>query len=299
MRRRAIRLEWITIGFMLSIILVLYLTMGNSQAMRTAWIEDILTLVPPIAFLIAAHFEVKEPNERFPYGYYRSVSIAFLVASAALLAFGGLLLYESVRSLLSGDHPTIGTTVVAGHAVWSGWIMIAALVYSAIPPVILGRKKLAIARDLHDKVLHADADMNKADWMTALAAIAGILGIGLGFWWADAAAAIVISLDIVHDGWRNLSQVVTDLMDEIPTRVGDDEPDPLTAEVRNALEAMPWIRRAEVRLREEGHVFTGEGFVVVRDESGLIDRIEEAARMIEEMDWRVYDFTVVPVRELP
>lgn len=40
---------------------------------------------------------------------------------------------------------------------------------------------------MHDKVLHADAKMNKADWMTAAAALVGVLGIGLGWWWAKIA----------------------------------------------------------------------------------------------------------------
>ena len=198
--RRAQRLEWITIGFMLSIIAVLYLTMGNSQAMRTAWIEDILTLIPPIALLVAVRWEKKPPSERFPYGHHGAVSIAFLTASVALLGFGVLLLYESIRSLLSGEHPSIGTVTIIGHQIWLGWLMIAALTYSAIPPVILGHKKLPLAHELHDNVLRADADMNKADWITALAAIAGITGIALGFWWADATAAAVISLSIVRDG---------------------------------------------------------------------------------------------------
>ena len=39
--------------------------------------------------------------------------------------------------------------------------MIPALVYSAIPAVIIGRLKLPLARELHDKVLYADAQMNK------------------------------------------------------------------------------------------------------------------------------------------
>jgi cobalt-zinc-cadmium efflux system protein len=38
------------------------LSMGSSQAMRTAWIEDTLGLVPPIVFLIAARFEERASN---------------------------------------------------------------------------------------------------------------------------------------------------------------------------------------------------------------------------------------------
>jgi hypothetical protein len=41
--------------------------------------------------------------------------------------------------------------------------MIAVLVYSVIPPVILGRLKKPVAAKIADKVLHTDALMNAAD----------------------------------------------------------------------------------------------------------------------------------------
>ena len=41
--------------------------------------------------------------------------------------------------------------------------------------MILGRMKLRLAHELHDKALYTDADMNKADWETAGAACIGIL----------------------------------------------------------------------------------------------------------------------------
>ena len=93
--------------------------------------------------------------------------------------------------------------------------------------------------------------------------------------------------------------MVKELADEAPTHVGEDRIDPLVDRVRNALVAKPWVDAAEVRLRMQGHVFTGEGYVVVRDETDLNDRTEEAAREIESMDWRLHEFSVSPVRELP
>jgi divalent metal cation (Fe/Co/Zn/Cd) transporter len=99
-----------------------------------------------------------------------------------------------------------------------GWLMIAALAWSAVPSVFLGRAKLPLASQLHDKVLYADAKMNRANWLTAGAAIVGVLGIGAGLWWADGAAAIIISLDITRDGFTNVRAAVADLMDSRPTR---------------------------------------------------------------------------------
>ena len=48
--------------------------------------------------------------------------------------------------------------------------------------------------------------MNQADWMSAGGAAAGVVGIGSGIWWADAVAAIVISIDIVHEGQKYLRE---------------------------------------------------------------------------------------------
>jgi len=45
--------------------------------------------------------------------------------------------------------------------------------------------------------------MNKANWLTAGAAMVGVVGIGFGLWWADAAAAAIIPLDITEDGVSN------------------------------------------------------------------------------------------------
>ena len=58
--------------------------------------------------------------------------------------------------------------------------MLPALAYSALPSVLLGRAKIPLAEELHNKVLYADAKMNKADWLTAGAAMVGVVGIGFG-----------------------------------------------------------------------------------------------------------------------
>ena len=55
--KRAERLEWWNIAWTISIIAVMGLVLGQSQTMKTAWIEDTLGLVPPIAFLVAARME--------------------------------------------------------------------------------------------------------------------------------------------------------------------------------------------------------------------------------------------------
>jgi hypothetical protein len=138
-------------------------------------------------------------------------------------------------------------------------------------PVLLGRAKQRLAAQLHDKVLYTDAEMNKADWATAGAAILGVIGIGAGLWWADAVAAIVISLDIVHDGYGNVRTAVHDLMDRRPTTYD-----------------------------HEGHVLGGEAYVVPVGSSGdVLQLVERTTRSTEgPRPARLHDVAVVALPRL-
>src|SRR5688572_3948860 len=227
LQKRAVRLEVISLAYLVSAIVLLYFTLGNSQAMKVAWVEDILSLIPPIAFLVSTRVRDRRANKKFPYGYHRATSIAYLCGSVALLSFGLFLLTDSLLKLITLEHPSIGTVVLFGHQIWLGWLMIPALIYSGLPMMILGKMKLPLARGLHDKALYADAEMMFADWKSVIAAVSGIIGISFGLWWADGVAASIISIDIVRDGLSNVRQVARDLMDHVPTTVDHAAIDPL------------------------------------------------------------------------
>jgi cation diffusion facilitator family transporter len=296
--RKAIRLEWFSIAYLLTAIAAIYFTLGSSQAMKGAWIEDMLSLAPPIAFLVAARIRYKRPDAEHPFGYHRAVEVAFMMAALALFALGGFLVVDSVLKLISGEHPPVGMVELFDWQVWLGWLMIAALLYSAIPVMILGRIKVKLAAQLHDKVLYADAQMNRADWMTALAALVGVVGIGFGLWWADAVAAIVIGLDIVHDGAKYTRAAAKDVLDGRPRRYDEKGVHPLVGQVRETVAGLDWVEEAAVRTRELGHVFSVEVLAVPRDEHDLLDRVEEAVERLVALDWKMQDVVVAVVRDL-
>jgi cation diffusion facilitator family transporter len=295
--RRARRLEWIWMFFLATIVVAIYFTLGSSQAMKTAWLEDMLSFIPPISFLVASWVEQWKPNERYPLGYIRAVSIAYLVSAVALAGVALFMLYDSVMALIRAEHPTIGSVELFGYTFWFGWLMIAALAYSVVLPVIFGRLKLRPARQLHDKVLLADAYMNKADWMTGLAAAIGVLGIGLGWWWADAVAAIFIALDVLHDGYRHTMAAVRDLIDKAPRTVDDEGIDPLPGRAKDIVDALPWVRRSKIRFREQGRFLAGTIFV---ESQASIDphRIAEAEDRVRKLNWRLAEISVVPLPDL-
>ena len=248
--RQAKRLEWWTLASMASVIVVMGLAMGSSQAMKTAFIEDLLSLVPAMTFLIATKLEPRRATAKYAFGFVRVNSLAFLASAVVLTVLGSLLLFDGLSGLAKREHVTIGPIEIFGRVIWLGWVMIAALAYSVIVPVILGRLKLPIARRLRDKVLHTDADMQKADWQTGVAGIVGILGVGLGFWWADAGAAAVISLSILKDGFKNIRTAAAELLDGVPRALDGPHMSGEARRLRERLQAR-WPE-GHVQLRESG-----------------------------------------------
>ena len=296
--KQAKRLEWLTLVYMLSAVIFVGLTLGQSQAMKAAWIDDLLGFLPPAAFLIASRFRERTANGKFPWGQHRAVSIAYLAAAVALLFMGLYVFLDSAIKLVYLEHAPIGVIPLFGHEVWLGWIMLVALAWSGVPPVFLGIRKRKLADQLHDKVLYADAEMNRADWMTVAAAMLGVIGIGLGLWWADSVAALFIAQDIIRDGWRNVRAATHDLMDARPRRHDNSEYHPIAEEMEREAESLPWVREAVVRLREEGHVFAGEVQVIPEDETELVERLDEVADRLLGLDWKVHDLVIVPVTEI-
>lgn len=278
--RHARKLEWWTLFWQSTIVAVMFFAMGSSQAMKSAWIEDFLGLLPAATFLIALRFEQKNPTERFPFGFARLDSFAFLIAASALLAMGLFLVYDSSMKLINMEHPTIGPAPFVGPDLWMGWVMVAVLAYSVVPPVILGRIKKPLAERLQDKVLFTDALMQKADWMTGLAGAFGVIGVGMGWWWADSVAALVISLDIINDGRKTFAIATAELVDGVPRKLDTNE----MADDARALEdhLKDSYGAGEVRLRESGRYIFAE-----------VDRLSGTPSMDElwpgkpERSWRL------------
>lgn len=284
--------EYITIAYLAVMVFLMYKVMGNSQAMKTAWAEDILSLIPPLVFLLASKFRDKKPTAHFPYGYHRVTTLGFFIASLALLSVGLFLLYDSVLKLILVEHPTIGMKEFFGVDIWLGWWMILVNLLGVFPPVILGRIKLKFAEPLNDKILYTDADMGKADWMTATATIVGIFGIGIGLWWADSAAAIFVSFSIFKDGLTQTKDSFSELLNRHPKNLKGKYID-LPDRILDTAMQQDWIEQAEVRMREEGHIVWAEVFVKLAEKTSIDPaRISDLQKQLQQIDWKLHEVLV-------
>ena len=266
------RLEWWNIGWTLTYVAVLGLAMGSSQAMRTAWIEDMLGLIPPLAFIIGERYERRAANARFHYGYDRVNGLGFLVAAVALAAVGLFLLKDALTALIAQEHVTVGTTRLFGQDIWLGWFMLAAQAYACIPPAIIGHKELPLANRLRDKLIHTDAKMNKANWQTGVAGFVGIALLGFGWWWADSVAAAIISFGIIWDGWRALKVALAELNDGIPHDLEGGLREKDARAIEKALKKQ--FPGAKVLLRETGRDIRAEVVGAAPPKGFDVDKLE-------------------------
>lgn len=293
--KKAVIYEWITFFYMLSAILFSYLVLKNSQTMKTVWLGDCLGIVPALSFLICSRIFRMKPTIKFPYGFHKVFSIGFLSSSLSLLILGIYLFVDGAVVLIHQERPDLPFVIVYGHKIWFGYFMILALLWSSVPTLFLGRLKIPLAKKLYDKVLYADARMNYASWKSGIVSIIGIICIGFGYWWADALVGILISFNIIQDGFANTKQSVLDLLDEIPQKIGQNTTDSVFKEIKKSLEAESWITDFSIRLRDDGHVFFGEVFIHPNTQSISIDKIMNLQRKIKSLHWRLHDIVIMPI----
>ena len=297
--KKAHRLAWISIVYILSTISLLFFVMSGSQALKTEMIGEFLSLIPPTLFLIGDRIGRREPNRQYPFGYERAVSAAYVGASVALLMVGAYLLFDGAMKLVMREHPTIGGFPLFGHVVWTGWLGIAVLLWSGVTDYFIGRAKLRPAEVLHDKTLAADANINKADWQSAGAAIVGLIGVSFGLWWADAAAAVVISFEIIRSGWSELRTALGDVMDRRPLSFDHEQDEEVPDRVADLIRSQPWVADVVVRVRERGREFTADAHVVPKSRQVSVDELRRTGDLARQLDPRLADVTIAPVAEFP
>jgi cation diffusion facilitator family transporter len=297
--RRLRKLEWITLCYQAGATVLLSAVMGSSQAMKTEWLENMLAIIPATCVLLTLNTENKSPDAKRPFGYHRAGTLAFLAAAFALAAVGTFLFYDSLSNLVHHEYPSIGGVNVLGHTIWHGWLMMGAMFITGIPPVILGHLKIPVAKLLHDKALYADADMNRANWLSNGA---GLIGLGLvawGFWWGDSVAALIISLDIMRDGWTNVFKSLEDVMDRTPMDLESERQQPLVAQIHRELRALPFVTDERVLIREHGRYAFAEIFIQPNEQ---VPTMTQATRQVRNailpLDWRLQHIVIEFTDEL-
>ncbi len=290
--RHAKKIAWITLGYFGSVVLLMALVVGASQSMKSTWIEDMLSLLPPTVFLIGSHFCQKKPTRHFSYGFHRVITIGFFFAAMALLLMGSFLFIDGLIVLISQEHPTVGYINIKNHTIWLGWLMILVMIWGTIPSLFLGRIKLKLAKKLYDKILYTDSEMNRDDWLVGIVTLSAVIGLGFGIWWLDAVGGVLISLNVLKDGIKQTKESIVSLIDSSPKTLEGNY-----MHLENKIEALLGkhqdIAGIKVKLRDQGHIIFGEGFLTLKKNSIITpQQCDKLLSEIHQLDWRLKNFVL-------
>jgi divalent metal cation (Fe/Co/Zn/Cd) transporter len=101
---------------------------------------------------------------------------------------------EAIRSMVGGEHPQ------------TSWVGIGLAAVAAVTMPLLARAKRGVGSKLHSSATVKEGAQNMVCAYLSVALLVGLLANALaGWWWADAAAALVIAVVAVREGresWR-------------------------------------------------------------------------------------------------
>jgi cation diffusion facilitator family transporter len=206
----------------------------------------------------------RQPTPRYPYGYDRAEDLAGLGVALVIWAsalFAGI---ESYRKLV-------------GHSATShlGWGM-AGAVLGVIGNQAVARYKVATGKRIQSATLIADARHSWLDALSSAGALVGLVGVALGYRWADPVAGFVITAFIAHVGWEVTSELASHLMDAV---------DPaLTERAQAAAREVAGVLDAEVRGRWSGRTLRLELEVELAPDATLA----EAAHVSQAVEAAVF-----------
>ncbi len=197
----------------------------------------------------------KVPTERYPYGYERAEDLAGIGVALVIWGSAAVAAYESVEKLLRHG----GTGYV-------GWGIAAAIVGIAGNQLV-ARYKLVVGKRIRSATMVADAKHSWLDALSSAGAMLGLIGVALGWGWADAVAGIVVTGFICHVGWEVTADIAHRLLDGV---------DPEIVTTAEAVAAtVPGVTHAHARARWTGRTLRVEveGFLDPDTPLAAADRI--------------------------
>lgn len=185
----------------------------GSLAVGSEAVNSLADVVYSLVILAGLYLTTQPPDFEHPHGHERIEPFVSLFVALGIFAAGGAVIWQASRSLLLGD------VVVTNNP-----IAVAVLVGAAVTKYLLYRYCLAIGREHSSPAVVATAMDNRTDILTAIAALAGVVGAAAGFPRLDPIAALLVAVGILYTG----VEVVRDNLDYL---VGAAPPEDLRAEI--------------------------------------------------------------------
>jgi len=200
----------IIINVLLSIFKLVAGIFGNSAAMVADAVHSITDLFSTVIAMIGIKIAGQKPDKKHPYGHEKFEAIATLILAALISVVGVGIGWAGVQMIISGEYNEIGVPGVLA--------LVAAIVSICVKEGVYWYMR-AVAKKIDSSALMADAVHSRADGLSSIGSLIGILGARIGFPILDSVAAIVICLFILKTAFG----IFMDAIGRLTDRACDDK----------------------------------------------------------------------------
>ncbi len=254
-KERAALASTVASGLMTLAKLIVGLSTGSIGILSEA-AHSGLDLGATLITFFAVRVSDKPADDHHPYGHGKIESIAALSETGLLLVTSFWIVWEAVHRL-TGTAPPLET----------GWWSIGVIVGSIVIDITRATALKRIAKETRSEALAADALHFSSDILSSSAVLVGLGFVALGYYEADALAAIAVALFVCYAGWEMGRRTIDTLIDRAP--------DGIASQVAAILGRLPGVvELGRVRARPGGSILHIDAeFGVSRTLS--LDRVNE------------------------
>ena len=238
--------------------------------------HSVMDLVGSVFVLVAVGAARKPADSEHPYGHGRAENLTAFGIGVLLMITAAGIAFEALRRMTVGGH----AVNPAGYAFV---LLIVTLAVETGRAVVLRR----VARIADSDALRADATDRLADVFAIVAVLVGLVGVRMGFTWADSVAAVLVAVLIARSAamvaWRSGDILI------------DRAPAGAARQLRAAIQGVDGVREVRsVRVRRSGPDLIGDASIAtarmlsLEAAGALVDEVKRVAtRALPKLDLTV------------
>jgi len=203
--KEGIRAAWIGLAGMAAtaILQMVIVAISGSIALLADTLHNVGHAVTTIPLVIAFRIGQRAASRMYNYGYRRAEDLVGLFISLIIAVSAGVIIYESVDALINPRELT------------NLWWVFAAGVVGAGGNELVAIYRIRTGRRIGSAALIAEGQHARADGLTSIAVVVGVIGVWLGFPQADAAIGFVIAAAILWILVQSVRTTMKRLMDGV------------------------------------------------------------------------------------
>ncbi len=241
-----IRAAWIgLVGMMATAIAqVVIVAVSGSMALLADTVHNLGHAITTIPLIVAFRLGRRAANSRYPYGYRRTEDLVGLLIGLVIAASAAVIIWESIAALITPRELTN-----------LGWVLAAGLI-GFVGNEAVAVYRIRAGRRIGSAALIAEGQHARADGLTSIAVVLGVVGVWSGFERADAIVGLLIGVVILG--------ILVSSMRTVGRRLMDGVDDGLIERMTGVAAAMPGVLGVDrVRVRWSGHRLEGDAIIRV------------------------------------